>query len=49
VIEVTHHRRGSLVAVDEAEVILTLETRDPIHRLQVVSVLEEAGHVVDVL
>jgi threonine dehydratase len=49
VIEVTHHRRGSLVAVDEAEVILTLETRDPIHRLEVVSVLEEAGHVVDVL
>ncbi len=49
VIEVTHQRRGSLVAVDEVEVIFTLETRDPAHRLEVVAVLRGAGHVVDLL
>jgi len=49
IIEVTHQRRGSLVAVDEVEVVFTLETRDPAHRLAVVAVLQDAGHVVDLL
>ena len=49
VIEVSHQRRGSLVDVDEVEVLFTLETRDPDHRLEAVGVLRDAGHVVDVL
>ncbi len=49
VIEVAHQRRGSMVDVDEVEVVFTLETRDPEHRLEVVSVLRQAGHVVDLL
>jgi threonine dehydratase len=45
--EVEHHRAGVRVAIDEVEVLVTLETRDPEHRLAVVRALRDAGFVVD--
>jgi len=47
VLSVEHHREGSSVGVDEVEVLLTLETRDPEHRLEVVGTLRHAGFKVD--
>jgi threonine dehydratase len=47
VLSVEHHRAGISLAVDEVEVLLTLETRDPAHRAQVVSNLRDAGYHVD--
>ena len=44
---VEHHRESSSVGVDEVEVHLTLETRDPEHRLEVVGALRQAGFKVD--
>jgi threonine dehydratase len=43
VLEVEHHRSGVRLGVDEVEVLLTLETRDPDHRHQVVTDLEAQG------
>jgi threonine dehydratase len=43
VLEVEHHRSGVRLAVDEVEVLLTLETRDPDHRHQVVLDLKDLG------
>jgi threonine dehydratase len=43
VIDVEHHRSGIALAVDEVEVHLTLETRDPSHRAEVLRVVEDAG------
>ena len=40
---VEHRRSGAPVAVNEAEVILTLETLDPAHRDAIVPVLREQG------
>ena len=40
---VEHRRSGAPVGVSEAEVILTLETRDPAHRDQVVPALQSQG------
>ena len=40
VLEVEHHRSGVRLGVDEVEVLLTLETRDPDHRHEVVTDLE---------
>jgi threonine dehydratase len=47
VLSVEHHRAGLNLAVDEVEVLLTLETRDPDHRGEVVAALREAGFRVD--
>ena len=49
VLSVDHHRAGLDLAVDEVEVLLTLETRDPEHRDEVVSSLRSAGYRVDLV
>lgn len=49
VLDVEHHRAGAAVAVDEVEVVLTLETRDPAHRAEIVSSLNAAGYRVDLV
>jgi threonine dehydratase len=43
VLEVEHHRAGVRLGVAEVEVLLTLETRDPDHRHQVVTDLKDRG------
>ena len=47
VLSVEHHRAGLDLDVNEVEVLLTLETRDPEHRLEVVGTLRHAGFKVD--
>ena len=47
VLEVEHHRSGLDLAVDQVEVTVTLETRNPLHRDQVVEGLRAAGYRVD--
>ena len=49
VLAVEHHRAGVEVAVDEVEVVLTVETRDPGHRSEVVTALAGAGFRVDLV
>jgi threonine dehydratase len=43
VVDVEHHRSGVALPVDEVEVHLTLETRDPSHRAEVLRAVEDAG------
>lgn len=47
VMDVEHHREGSDLRLDEVEVRLSLETRDPTHRDEVVERLRNAGYRVD--
>jgi threonine dehydratase len=47
VLEVEHHRAGLRLGVDEVEVLLTLETRDPEHRDDIVAGLQTAGYRVE--
>jgi threonine dehydratase len=47
VLSVEHHRAGLDLAVDEVEVRLTLETRNAIHRGQIVADLEALGYRVE--
>jgi threonine dehydratase len=49
VLEVEHHRAGLTLGVDEVEVLLTLETRDPEHRHEVVNGLRQAGFRVELV
>lgn len=49
VLEVEHHRSGVVLGVDEVEVLLTLETRDPDHRDEVVSSLVAQGYRVELV
>jgi threonine dehydratase len=49
VLDVEHHRSGLTLAVDEVEVIITLETRDPTHRHEVVAELRSAGYRVELI
>lgn len=49
VLDVEHHRAGVDLALDEVEVTLTLQTRDPDHRHQVVRSLQAAGYRVDLV
>jgi threonine dehydratase len=49
VLEVEHHRAGVAVGLDEVEVLVTVETRDPEHREQVVGMLRSAGFTVDLV
>jgi threonine dehydratase len=44
VVDVEHHRTGIDLPVDEVEVHLTLETRDPAHRAEVIAALAAAGY-----
>ncbi|MBA2607599.1 MAG: threonine ammonia-lyase, partial [Actinobacteria bacterium] len=43
VLSVDHHRAGSRVGINKTEVRLTLETRDPSHRGEVVEIIKAAG------
>lgn len=43
VLSVEHHRSGASVGINEVEVLLTLETRDPAHRNEIVEALNQAG------
>ena len=43
VVDVEHHRSGVDLPVDQVEVHLTLETRDPSHRTEVLEAVEAAG------
>lgn len=47
VMDVEHHREGSDLRLDEVEVRLSLETRDPTHRDEVVAHLRSAGYQVE--
>lgn len=49
VLSVEHHREGVVLPIDEVEVLLTLETRDPEHRDEVVRSLAAAGHRVELV
>ncbi len=49
ILAIEHHREGVRIHVDEVEVMLTLETRDPAHRLQVLDRLRIAGYQVEQL
>jgi threonine dehydratase len=49
VLSVEHHRAGLDLGVDEVEVLLTLETRDPSHRHEVVAALRGQGFNVDLV
>jgi threonine dehydratase len=49
VLEVEHHRAGAAVGIDEVEVLLTVETRDPGHRDEVVEALRGEGYDVDLV
>ena len=49
VLEVEHHRAGLRLGVDEVEVLLTLETRDPEHRHDIVTGLQTAGYRVELV
>ncbi len=49
VLEVEHHRAGVNIALRDVEVMLTLETRNPGHRHQVVDALRGAGYQVELL
>lgn len=49
VLDVEHHRAGVALGLDEVEVRLTLETRDPGHRHEVVRSLTTAGYRVELL
>ncbi len=48
VFEIAHSRTGAWLAMDEADVSLTLETRGPTHRDEVIEALEDAGYAVRV-
>jgi threonine dehydratase len=48
VLSVDHHRRSAQLSVDQTEVLLTLETRDPEHRDRVVPFLESRGYQVTI-
>ncbi|MEU0506064.1 threonine ammonia-lyase [Nocardia sp. NPDC005998] len=48
VVDVVHSRTGGWLAVDEVEVSLTLETRGPAHRDDVLAALENSGYMVRV-
>jgi threonine dehydratase len=49
VLDVEHHRSGVLLDLDQVEVLLTLETRDPDHRHEVVESLAGAGFDVELV
>jgi threonine dehydratase len=46
VLDVEHHRSGLVLGLDQVEVLLTLETRDPSHHKEVVDAITAAGYAV---
>jgi threonine dehydratase len=46
VLSVEHHRSGVALPLDRVEVMITVETRDPAHRDEVVGALRAAGYEV---
>jgi threonine dehydratase len=48
VVDIEHHRSGVHLAVDEVEVHMTTETRDPGHREEVLEALRSAGYRAEV-
>ena len=44
VLSVEHHRSGVALPLDRVEVLVTVETRDPQHRDEVVAGLRAAGY-----
>ena len=48
VLDVVHSRTAPKLALDEVEVMLTVETRGPAHREEVLTALRGAGFVVSV-
>jgi len=49
VLAVDHHRSGTHLDLDEVEVLLTLETRDPEHRDAIVNILADQGFRASIL
>lgn len=49
VLSVEHHRSGLALQMDEVEVLLTLETRDPDHRGEIVEAMAAAGFAVELV
>lgn len=49
VLDVEHHRTGLRVALDEVEVLLTLETRGPVHGSEIAAALAADGARVEVV
>ena len=49
VLEVVHHRAGIHLGVGETEVLLTVETRDPEHRDEIVAALRAQGFTVELV
>ena len=49
VLDVEHHRAGITLQLEHVEVRVTVETRDPAHRDEVVAALAGAGHQVELL
>lgn len=49
ILAVEHHRAGLDLRLDEVEVVVTLETRDPAHRDEVVGWLESRGYGVSLV
>jgi threonine dehydratase len=49
VLSVEHHREGLQLGLDKVEVLLTVETRDPEHRDQVVAALRSSEFNVEML
>ena len=49
VLSVEHHRSGVALPVEEVEVLMTVETRDPSHRDEVVHDLRQAGFRVELV
>ncbi|HZR15510.1 MAG TPA: threonine ammonia-lyase [Acidimicrobiia bacterium] len=47
VVDVEHHRSGPVLPVQQVEVDLTLETRDPQHRDEILASLRKAGYRVE--
>ncbi|MEX2659080.1 MAG: threonine ammonia-lyase [Acidimicrobiales bacterium] len=49
VLSVEHHRSGLALRVDEVEILVTLETRDPDHRGEIVSTMAAEGFAVELI
>jgi len=49
VLDVEHHRSGARVAFDQVEVLLTVETRGPVHASEIARALAEGGTRVEVI
>lgn len=49
VLDVEHHRAGVILQLEQVEVRVTVETRNPAHRDEVVAALAGAGHQVELV